>query len=215
MHERDRVKLLFGPCRMPVCKVGRALRCRICVRAVVRGISAAPIQWPHTWRNNIDRRPSLILCGDLVRAVRRESGTAVAHWWGVSKLTVWKWRKALGVERRTEGTVDLQRRGMPDHFDDAARQRALASTKRPERNAKIAAPVRGKPRPPHVLEALRRANKGRGLSADQRRKMSEAHKRRGTQLPAHRSRSRRRPVDSCGCHDNRFKVELGIKRHIV
>jgi hypothetical protein len=184
MHESDRVKLLFGPYRMPVCKVGRTLRCRIRSRAVVRGITDAPIQWPYTWRNNIDRRASLILCGDLVRAVRHESETAVSHWWGVSMQTVWKWRKALGVDRQTAGTVDLQRRGMPDHIDEAARQKAIASTQCPERNARIAAALRGKRRPRYVVEALIKANKGRKLSADQRRKMSEAHQRRGTIPPA-------------------------------
>jgi hypothetical protein len=111
MHERDRIKLLFGPYRMPVCKVGRKLRCRI--------------------------------------------------------------------RARQTGTVDLQRRGMPDHIDDAARQKAIAATQRPERNAKIAAARRGKPRPRHVIEAVIKANTGRKLSAEHRRQMSEAHKRNG------------------------------------
>lgn len=67
------------------------LRCSIRGKARVHAITDTPIMWPATWRNHIDRRPSLILCGDLIRAVRKESATAVAHHWGVSMLTVWKW----------------------------------------------------------------------------------------------------------------------------
>ena len=52
-----------------------------------------------------------------------------------------------------------------------------------ERRAKIAAAKRGKPRPAHVVEAIRRALQGKPLSAEARRKMSEAHRRRGTRPP--------------------------------
>jgi hypothetical protein len=52
---------------------------------------------------------------------------------------------------------------------------ALAS---PERAAKIAAAKRGKPRPRHVIEAMRRGRLGKPHSAETRRKMSEAHRRR-------------------------------------
>ena len=50
------------------------------------------------------RAKSLVVFKGLARAVRRESGVAVAHHWSVDKQTVWKWRKALGVGRVTEGT---------------------------------------------------------------------------------------------------------------
>jgi hypothetical protein len=43
------------------------------------------------------------LCDGLVEAVRRESGVAVAHWWGVSSDVVRKWRRALGVGVVNEG----------------------------------------------------------------------------------------------------------------
>jgi hypothetical protein len=48
----------------------------------------------------------------------------------------------------------------------------------PGRNAKIAADHKGRPKPPHVIEALRQANRGREASARTRRKMSEAQRRR-------------------------------------
>ena len=59
-----------------------------------------------------------------------------------------------------------------------------AKAKDPVRRAKIAASKLGKPRPQHVMEALREANLGRKLPAAQRAKMSAAHKRRGTRPPA-------------------------------
>jgi hypothetical protein len=80
----------------------------------VRGIHEAPIQWPYTLPEKGGGRPMLILCGDLARAVRVESETAICHWWGVGITTVWKWRKALGVERTTEGTVALLSRLAPE-----------------------------------------------------------------------------------------------------
>jgi hypothetical protein len=54
----------------------------------------------------------------------------------------------------------------------------------PERREKIAAAKRGKPRPQHVIEAVRQAHLGTHHSEETRRRMSEAHKRRGTRPPA-------------------------------
>ena len=184
MMQEDRVKLLFGPYQTPKCKFGGTLRCRMRGKMKVKGITDAPIHWPYTFKRGGGGRPLLILCGDLVRAVRRESETAVAHWWGVSITTVWKWRKALGVVEHNEGTQDLYRRWMPDKMDEEAIRKRQEATQSPERNAKVAAARRGKPRPEHVKEALRKANKGRKASDEARRKMSEAHKQRGTLPPA-------------------------------
>ena len=61
-------------------------------------------------------RPSLIVCGELVRAVKQESVAAVAHHWGVCETTVWKWRIALGVGRMTEGTTQLYRDLVPSRL---------------------------------------------------------------------------------------------------
>jgi len=65
-----------------------------------------------------------------------------------------------------------------------------AKARDPVRRAKIAASRRGKPRPPEVIEALRRANLGKKLSAETRAKMSAAHKARRTWPPA-----AKRPMD--------------------
>src|SRR6266700_2528761 len=103
-----RFKLLFGPYRMPRCKIGRWLTCRRRGKVRVVGISDALITWPMTRPERGGGHLSLILCGDLVRAVQSESEVAVAHHWRVSKLTVWAWRKALGVGPHTAGTTRLR-----------------------------------------------------------------------------------------------------------
>lgn len=59
-----------------------------------------------------------------------------------------------------------------------------ASLRTPARRAKIAAAKRGKPRPKHILAALRKSHLGKPLSAKTRQKMSQAHKQRGTYPPA-------------------------------
>ena len=51
------------------------------------------------------------------------------------------------------------------------------------RRKKIAETKRGKKRPPHVDEAMRKAHLGKPLSKTTHQKMSEAHRRRGTRPP--------------------------------
>jgi hypothetical protein len=145
-------------------------------------ITDAPIMWP---AKRFTNRPTLIVCGDLVRAVRKESATAVAHHWGVSMLTVWTWRKALGVGHVNPGTSALRKRWAPETLNTAeCRAKSREATQRPERNAKIAASRRGKPRPRHVIEAMRQGNLGREPTKETRRKMSAAQRRRGAYPPA-------------------------------
>src|ERR1019366_867348 len=97
MHPRDRVKLLLGPYLPPRTRPGRSLACHLRGKVTVRSISDAPIQWPCTWRHAIDHRPSIILCGDVVRAVCTESAAAIMYHWGVGHSTLATWRRALGV----------------------------------------------------------------------------------------------------------------------
>ena len=133
----------------------------------VVGLSAGPIPWPVGKRG---RGKALVLYGDLARAVRRESGVAVAHAWGVTAQTVTKWRRALGVPRATEGTSGLHRAYAAEPWAERARERLAASR-------------RGKPRPAHVREAVRNARLGTHHTEESRRKISEAHRRRGTRPP--------------------------------
>jgi hypothetical protein len=160
--------------------VGGRLVCPVRAPVEVVGISEAPIPWPQA-RNH--GRPFLIVCGGLARAVRTEAAIAVAHWWGVTPLTVWTWRKALGVGATTPGTSRLRRAHALGPAGTAALAKAQAKARDPERRAKIAAARRGKPRPRHVIEAMRAANLGRTHTDQTRRRMSEAHRRRGTRPP--------------------------------
>src|SRR3954471_2641361 len=106
MPTPDRLLLLHGPYRSPRVRRGDKLFCEIRGTVTVGGYTDAPIPWPRVRKGG---NPCLILCGDLVRAVRAESAQAVAHHWGVSPATVWKWRQALGVPERNEGTLRLDR----------------------------------------------------------------------------------------------------------
>jgi hypothetical protein len=51
----------------------------------------------------------LLVDDELVRAIRSESALAIGSWWGVNGETVWRWRKAFGVEgpAGTEGSRRL------------------------------------------------------------------------------------------------------------
>ena len=183
MLDAERFRLRFGPYRSPRCRVGRTwLPCAIHGRVKVLGISDSPIPWPMAkpvkgWAR--------IICGDLVRALRKESCIAVAHAWGVSSQTVTVWRRALNVPRLTAGTRKLLSAWSPETVQaDKARRRAKAAASDPERVAKIANAKRGKRRPRHVIEALRRANIGRPLSEEHRANLSAAARRRGARPPA-------------------------------
>jgi hypothetical protein len=181
MDDAERLRLWHGPYRPPRYGVGGRLVCAVRGFVEVVGTSHAPIPWPQA-RNH--GRPFLIVCGGLARAVRTEAAIAVAHWWGVTPLTVWTWRKALGVGATTPGTSRLRRAHALGPAGTAALAKAQAKARDPGRRAKIAAARRGKPRPRHVIEAMRAANLRRKHTDQTRRRMSEAHRQRGTRPPA-------------------------------
>ena len=160
-----RFKFRFGPYRMPKVKLGQRVECEYAGTIRVVAISDAPVQWPLgvVWGHRIP-----VLCGDLVRAVKQEAACDVAAAWGVGAGLVCKRRKALRV-RRTIGSH--QRMSESIRATDPARARKIAKAKL------------GKPRPRHVIEAMRRTHVGRPLPAATRAKMSAAHRRRGTKPP--------------------------------
>jgi hypothetical protein len=159
---------LLGTYKTPQFRYGRQVFCELRGWVTIVGLTEAPIPWPVGKRG---RGKTLILYGDLEKAVRRESAVAVAHWWGVSPQTVTKWRRALDVGRATEGTSRLHRAYAAEPWARRAREQLAASK-------------RGKPRPAHVIEAVRNARLGTSHSAQTRRKIGEAHRRRGTRPPA-------------------------------
>ena len=66
---------------------------------MITRLSDGRIRWPRCrpLRASCGGGAGLLLAGDLARAVRQESATAVMFWFGVSRATVARWRAALGV----------------------------------------------------------------------------------------------------------------------
>jgi len=172
----DPAKLL-GRYRTPRFKYGNVVSDTVRGDVEIVGLSDGRIPWPIGKRN---RGKSLVVFGDLERAIRTESNLAVCYWWGIRPQTVTKWRNALGVGAVTPGTSRLRREALAPRGNA---MRAKIDYDDAERNAKIAAARRGKPRPPHVIEALRQANRGRRLSEGHRRKISEVNLRNGNRPP--------------------------------
>jgi hypothetical protein len=163
LSDSERFRLLHGPYQKPKCKIGSWLKCRMRGHVQVVAESDALIPWP------IVRKPiggrGLALCGDLVKAVRLESSQSIQYWFGVSDLTVTKWRRFLGVPRNTPGSARLAAKWWTDGgIADLARPGREAYHKSPSRLAKMAAAKRGVPRPPHVRAAMIR---GRPFTAEE------------------------------------------------
>jgi hypothetical protein len=162
-------------------RIGQRVRCLVRGEVVITGITDTPIPWPI---GKFGRGRSLVVYKGLARAIRRESNQAVCFWWGITPQTVSKWRKLLSVPRATAGTSRLHSEyATSEPAMAAGRRKGQAKARDPERRRKIAESRRGKPRPPHVVEAVRRAHLGTHHSEEACRKMSEAHKRRGTLVP--------------------------------
>jgi hypothetical protein len=113
----------------------------------------------------------------------REAACAVIHSWGVGQTLVNKWRRALGVPKLTEGDRLVRAEAERSPGDRKALRAMWAKARDPERCRKIAEAHRGRPKPPHVNEAVRRANLGRRRSAAERRRMSQMMKRLGRRPP--------------------------------
>jgi hypothetical protein len=180
MNDHERFKFLHGPYAPPRCRIGGWLTCRLRGRVRVRYLSAGRVQWPMT---RVGRNKAYILCGDLVRALQRESSQAIQYWWGVGWHTVWTWRKALGISQYNEGTLRLHRDWMPERVPPEVHARAVANASTPEANARKAASKLGHSVSPKVAAILARGRQ-KCLTPAARKKMSESHKRRGTMPPA-------------------------------
>jgi hypothetical protein len=156
--------------------------CTLTERTLITGITDAPIPWPLCSLGSGGRH-SLVVYKDLAKAVRRESEQAICHWWNVCPTCVWKWRRALVVGIVNEGTRRLFRDYTKEPWAIEALAKAQSKAGDPERRRKIAESLRGKPMLPHVLDAMRNARRGLPHTEETRRRMSEAHRRRGTLVP--------------------------------
>ena len=181
MLQRVRHQLHFGPYRTPAFRYGKRVQDEVRGEVEFVGTSAGRIPWPVGKQG---RYRSLVVYKDLAKAIRREAVLAVAYWWGVTPQTVTKWRRRLGITgQQPQGTRWLRREYTNEPFFKQATKLARAKAADPERCAKIAAARLGKPRPPHVVEAMRRALLGMKHTEEARRKMSEAQRRRGAWPP--------------------------------
>lgn len=163
----------------PLADTGDVLDCEAAGKSfVVGGITDAPIPWP---RRRKSGRAQLIVCGDLVAALRVESASAIAHHWGVSITTVWSWRKALGVERVTEGTRELLKENSAKAYESGGPARGREQARSEESRRKMSETKRGKRAHPNTAKALREAAKQR-KSASHRKKIGEANRRRRVEI---------------------------------
>lgn len=168
MKDSDRFNLYFGPYCTPRFKYGKKVWCHYRGWTKIVGLSDGKIPWPIGRPTTPSPgRDSLIIYGGLKQAIEKESNQGVAHWWCVNRGTVRRWRRALDVGRKTPGTLRT--------FD--------VTLKAESRRSKIAESKVGKPRPQQVIDAMRKANLGKRIDDATRKKMSLAHKRRGTIPP--------------------------------
>jgi len=192
MIDSERFKLLYGPYVPPECRVGDKLSCEYRGREVtVCGISDGPIQWPSLRR----RWPhSLIVCGDLIRALRSESEIAVAHHWGVSKQMVWQWRRALHVPLMNAGTTRLRIEHAVETLTPEVRALAIEAMRTPEHRARVSAARAGRPLHPNSLAAVRRVGRRR-KSEESKRAQSEVTRKMWQNPQAHGWRPRHEWTD--------------------
>src|SRR6184192_567733 len=99
----ESVELIGGPYRTAKIPKSGILRCVLRTRLKVYAFSDGPIPWP---RAAATGNP-FIICGDLVKALKTESVLAIRFHWGVSHWLACEWRRQLGIERNTPGTLRL------------------------------------------------------------------------------------------------------------
>jgi hypothetical protein len=168
---------LHGSYLTPRFRIGAKVQCEVRGELRIVGVTDVRIPWPL----GVGARggaKSLVVRGDLVRAIRRESVYAVCHWFGVNDQTVTKWRKALGVPQLNFGTRQLWKANAAAGYFWPGVKAAKATSSDPVRRARHAAARRGKRQSAQSIEKTRQANLGRKHSAATRRKLVEAWKRR-------------------------------------
>jgi hypothetical protein len=110
MHDAYRFQLFHGPYAAPALRRGDRTVCLFRdADVIVTGWSAGRIPWPRCRLPDTHGGGSgLLVDEELARAVRCESMRAICYWWGVVPSVVWRWRKALGVEKLNEGSRRLR-----------------------------------------------------------------------------------------------------------
>lgn len=169
---------LLGTYKTPRVRVGAMLPCAYRGEdVIVVRFSTGRIPWPVGKRAGV-AGSGLVLYGDLAKAVQRESNQAVAHWFGVCASTVRLWRSALGVTQYNEGTHKLRVDYTEEDWYKRAVRKGANTPWTPARLASVRRKLKGKKRPSHVVEAMRRAKTGVQYSAEVRARMSAAQRAR-------------------------------------
>jgi hypothetical protein len=106
MHDASRYRLLHGPYTAPALERGDRVTCFYRdADVIITGWSDARIPWPRCRLPGTRGGGSgLLVDAELARAVRCESMLAICYRSGVVPSVVWRWRKALGVEKLNEGS---------------------------------------------------------------------------------------------------------------
>ncbi len=149
---------LLGAYLTPQYEYGQTVTDAIRGDVIITRTSAAPIPWPMGALDG-NLKPGLVIFAGLLEALSTESATAICHHWGITAQTVSKWRGLLGIDQKTPGARRLRQQKLTPHLNAG---RSLIDYTTPERSRKIAAKKIGKPRPQHVLDAMR---EGRGVRA--------------------------------------------------
>ncbi len=172
MEYSEKIRLA-GEYLSPEVARGGRLFCEIRGEVVVGGHTDALIPWPRIMKGG---RPVLILCGDLVEAVRNEAAMAVAHWWGVDPNTVRVWRRALGVGKTTPGSRRLHQALFDERISPEQRKRGRERLGSKETHAKAAATKRAKGVTPELAKTFdkgRRSPKSAQWKSKQAKSMRE------------------------------------------
>jgi hypothetical protein len=74
---------LLGNYTAPLVEIGQVVQCALRGEVEVVKLSAGPNQWPMGRYPPNGNVRFLIVMGDLVEAVRRESAEAIRYWWRV------------------------------------------------------------------------------------------------------------------------------------
>lgn len=158
LPDDERFFLLGGPYLAPDVRPGDWLEDAERGSVQVGGYTrTARIPWPRLKKTG---KASLILCGDLIRAVRTESALAIRYWWGVSGVVVARWRKVLGVgQTGSEGSLRLYQKYAPHKLPGDVSARGREKALSPESKAKRSTTISGRPVHPITREALLEAAK--------------------------------------------------------
>ena len=158
LPDAERFSLLGGPYLAPDVRPGDWLEDAERGSVQVGGYTeTARIPWPRLKKTG---KASLILCGDLIRAVQTESALAIGYWWGVSGVVVARWRKVLGISQTgSEGSLQLYRKYTQQKLPEAVAARGREKALSPESKAQRVAKITGRPAHPATREALLEAAK--------------------------------------------------------